>query len=143
MASRPLWLAMVVAALALEQETSPGTEIPDEILSPVCFEKDWSIPNPRLEPPMTSTAIEQLMDRYNEGLESYKDCLDAFSMSLYNIGVVCSRRRSQCFESQNFRSNYQHRKVSPSKCELETFSWHQGLHAVVFYSTDMQLFLLY
>jgi hypothetical protein len=100
----------------------------DITLSPVCFVENWKVPErTNMEPPMTHHAIEVLVDKYNEGSVSYHEGLNALSRALYNIGVVCTRRQSQCLKGEYFQTPYEHRKVSPaSNCELETYSWHEG-----------------
>ena len=129
-------VTIAAISFAVHPETIAEFESSDEVLSPVCFIKDWNITNPRLEPPKTISAIEHLLDQYNEGIVSYKDGLDSLSISLYNMGVVCTLKRIQCFKSYNFRSNYEHRKVSPSsKCEQETYAWQEGVIPIIFSQT--------
>ena len=100
----------------------------DIALNPVCFHEDWKVPEEtNIEPPMTHHAIEFLIDKYSEGSVSYLDGFHALSKALYTVGVVCTRRRSQCLKGEYFQTPYEHRKVSPaSNCELETYSWHEG-----------------
>ena len=118
----------VVLILAGDSESDEEYEHERKLPSPVCFVENWTVPVMEGTHPLTRVAIERLMDDYTEGIISYRYGLDALSMSLYNLGVVCSRRQIQCFKSHNFRFNYLHRKVSPSsKCEQEIYSWHEGI----------------
>ncbi len=128
------FLRLAYLLLAADRVTESEVFIEDIKLNPVCFDQAWTVPEKtNIEPPTTRRAVEVLIDKYNEGSISYYEGFYALSNALYNIGVVCTRRQSQCLKGEYFQTPYEHRKVTPaSNCELETYSWHEG-----YYSWDL------